>query len=260
MLAILSLLVVVVVSLSIVKVATTALVLTGLSTPLARFQARSAFTGAGFTTTESERVVGHPVRRRIIMLLMLMGNAGLITAVSSLMLSFVNNGATTWQGTVFRFVFLFGGLGAIWLLSSSVWLDRRMTGIIQWALKRFTDLELRDYAGLLHLTGEYVVAELNIREGDWLSGRPLKQLRLSDEGVLVLGIERTDGKYIGTPRGDMQLSEGDLAIVYGRQENLKRLDDRRQGSKGAWDHVKAVEEQIKERDQAVEETTDNANR
>ena len=84
MVAIISLLTVLVLSLLVVRVATVALTLTGLSKQLARFQARSAFTGSGFTTTESEKVVHHPVRRRIIMLLMLLGNAGIVTAMSSL--------------------------------------------------------------------------------------------------------------------------------------------------------------------------------
>jgi len=48
------------------------------------------FTGVGFTTSESEKVVSHPVRRRILLMLMLLGNAGIVTAVSSLIVSFVD--------------------------------------------------------------------------------------------------------------------------------------------------------------------------
>lgn len=92
MLAILSLLVVVVLSILVTRVATIALTHTGLSREAARSQARSAFTGAGFTTSESERVLSHPVRRRIVMLLMLLGNAGFVTAVSTLILTFVSPG------------------------------------------------------------------------------------------------------------------------------------------------------------------------
>ena len=61
----LTLLVVIGVSLLITRIATLALAATGLSTESAKFQARSAFSGAGFTTHEAENVVGHPVRRRI---------------------------------------------------------------------------------------------------------------------------------------------------------------------------------------------------
>lgn len=56
MFAIASLLVVLVLSLLVTRIATVALTHTGLSREVARFQARSAFSGVGFTT--SEVVVG----------------------------------------------------------------------------------------------------------------------------------------------------------------------------------------------------------
>ena len=80
MLPVISLLVALTFALVITRVATVALTLTGLPKQSARFQARSAFTGTGFTTGEAESVLGHPVRRRIIMLLMLLGNLGLVTS------------------------------------------------------------------------------------------------------------------------------------------------------------------------------------
>lgn len=63
-------------SLVVTRLATTALHLTGLSWEAANFQARSAFTGTGFTTAEAEKVTGHPVRRRIITWLMIARSAG----------------------------------------------------------------------------------------------------------------------------------------------------------------------------------------
>ena len=89
MAALVSVLIAVILSLLVTRVAAEALTLTGLSHASASFQARSAFTGAGFTTAESESVVEHPVRRRIIMLLMFLGNAGVVTVISSLVLTFV---------------------------------------------------------------------------------------------------------------------------------------------------------------------------
>jgi len=73
-------------SILITRVASIALTHTGLSRESAKFQARSAFTGVGFTTTESEKVVNHPVRRRILLLLMILGNAGIIKGVASLII------------------------------------------------------------------------------------------------------------------------------------------------------------------------------
>lgn len=128
MVAIISLLVVITVSILMTRVATIALVHTGLSQPAARFQARSAFTGAGFTTQESERVVNHPVRRRIILLLMLLGNAGIVTAVSSLILTFVEHDDPS--SLAFKVVLLLLGLVLLWALAMSHWVDRHLSRII----------------------------------------------------------------------------------------------------------------------------------
>ena len=92
MAAVFTVLLVLAMSLVVVRVATVALTLTGLSKDLAEFQALSAFTRSGFTTKESEEIVNDPVRRRIIMFLMLAGNAGVVIAVASLLASFLQTG------------------------------------------------------------------------------------------------------------------------------------------------------------------------
>lgn len=242
MFAVFSLLLVIVVSLLVVRVATVALVLTGLSQQLARFQARSAFTGSGFTTSESEKVTQHPLRRRIIMLLMLVGNAGFVTAVSSLMLSFINNEAAT-SPVWFRLLALAGGVSLLWVVAHSKWIDRHMTHLIEWGLKRWTDLEVRDYSGLLHLAKGYSVVEMEVGPQDWLADQQLATLKLADEGVLILGLEKAGGDYLGAPRGQTKLAVGDVVIMYGPSDVLQNLDERRSGSDGNWDHHKAVDRQ-----------------
>ncbi len=84
LMTVLPVLVIVLISMLVGRVATTALTLTGMSREQARFQARSALTGAGFTTTESESIVTHPVRRRIVMLLMLTGSAGIVSVIGTI--------------------------------------------------------------------------------------------------------------------------------------------------------------------------------
>src|SRR5204863_2675004 len=88
MVALISVLVIVLLSVLITRVATVALALTGMSRESARFQARSALSGVGFTTSEAEAVVSHPVRRRIIQILMVLGSAGIVGGAASLIISF----------------------------------------------------------------------------------------------------------------------------------------------------------------------------
>ncbi len=240
MIAILSLLMIVLVGLIITRVATAALVSTGLSRESARFQARSAFTGAGFTTSEAESVVSHPVRRRIVMSLMLAGNAGIATVAAGLLLGF--GGAEEGSGLALRFGFLVGGLFLIFSLARSKWVDRRLRRLISAVLRRTTDIEVRDYAQILHVAGEYVIDELLVQESDWICGRSLGEVKLRDEGIVVLGIERA-GQYHGTPSGDTVLDCGDTLVLYGRRESIADLDLRVEGSAGDRAHERQTRDQ-----------------
>jgi hypothetical protein len=229
------------VSLLITRVGTSALVHTGLSRQVARFQARSAFFGVGFTTSESEKVVNHPVRRRIVLWLVLLGNAGIVTVLASIVLS------ARGDITPSKLAILAGGLAALALLARSRLLERGIDA----ALQRWTDLEVRDYADLLHLSGDFTVAELSVDADDWLAERTLGELHLRDEGVVVLGITRAGGVWIGAPDGHTVLHAGDVLVVYGREDRVEELDDRRPDSSGDRAHQQAVAEQ--ERFEAAEE-------
>lgn len=242
MISVISLLVVVILSILLTRIATVALSSTGLSREVARFQARSAFSGTGFTTSESERVVRHPIRRRILMTLMLLGNAGVITAISSLILAFVNSSQTGWPLWL-KLTTLLTGLILLWGVASSRWVDHHLSLIIGRALKRYTAIEVRDYASLLNLTGEYVIVELFVETDDWLANKTLSEARLWDEGILVLGIQRSDGSYLGAPVGATSISPGDTLVAYGRIVALEEIDVRRRGWIGEHQHVEAVAEQ-----------------
>src|SRR5919201_1567697 len=89
--AVVAVLIVLAVSL-VARVGGVALTLTGMSRESQRFQARSAFFGVGFTTGEAEAVVSHPVRRRIIMWLIVLGNAGVVSTMGTLVISFAGGG------------------------------------------------------------------------------------------------------------------------------------------------------------------------
>jgi hypothetical protein len=207
---------------------------------VARFQARSAFTGAGFTTSEAESVVSHPVRRRIVAWLMLAGNIGIVTAMSSLMLSFVDmrGSPSTWLSLGF----LLAGLVSLLVLSSSAWVDRHLCRAISWALKRFTQLDTRDYARLLHLREDYGVSDLHVQAGEWMAGRTLAAAGLSEEGILVLGIECPGGQFIGAPAQDTEIRERDRILLYGRTPRIAEIDRRRSDGDGERAHLAAIAE------------------
>ncbi len=249
MLAIVSLLVILGLSLLITRIASTALEHTGLSRESARFQARSAFTGVGFTTNEAEQVVNHPVRRRIVLILMLLGNAGIVTSISSLILSFVSTGDRT--GLLVRMSVLALGVALLLVAANSRWVDARLSIIIRWALRRYTTLDIKDYASLLHLAGDYRISELRLESEDWLAGKTLKNAKLSDEGIHVLGIQPRKAPYKGALTGDTVLRAGDTLILYGRSPAIKELEARHKGIHGDIDHNRAVAEERRIRETSV---------
>ena len=231
-------------SLVVTRIATVALAHTGLSWEAARFQSRSAFTGTGFTTREAESVVDHPVRRRIVMMLMVVRSAGLVTVLVSLVLSFAGGQAEGHR--LERLGWLLVGVGVLYLLSVSRPVDLALRRAISWALDRWTSLEVRDYTSLLRLSGDYTVMELQIEEGDWLAGKELAECQLPEEGVTVLGIYRASGRYVGVPQASTEVRADDTLILYGRGSALQDLDTREAGLSGEAAHERAVDEQQRE--------------
>ena len=230
------LVVVALVSLLITRIATVVLTVTGMPRPAARFQARLV-SGVGSTTSESEFVVSHPVRRRVVMALMLVGNVGLATAVAGMLGGFARADAGE---SATRLFLLMAGLAAVYALSRSAVVDRHLTRLIGRILTNYTQLDVTDVGRLLHLSGPYSVGEVAVEEGAWLSGGSFKELALRDEGIVVLGVARKGGSYLGVPEAATVAAPGDTLIVYGRDEAVAQLAARSVGQQGRREHEAAV--------------------
>ena len=252
MIAVATLLIVVTITLVINRIGAIALVATGLSMEVAHFQARSALTGVGFTTSETELIVQHPSRRRIVLLLMLVGNAGLATIIATLVLGLT--GEQDAGSLLLRIVTLIVGIVVLLLLFRSRRVDRGLTRLITAALRRFTTLDVRDFVQLLDLAADYTVAELAVESDSWVAERELTDLHLPQEGVLVLGVRRADGTFIGAPRGHTAIHEHDTLVVYGFADVIADLGRRKIGFEGDRAHAEFMET-IVER-QAAEDESD----
>lgn len=230
MAAVVSLVVIVMLGLLVTRVATVALTMTGMSLDHARFQARSALTGTGFTTSEAEAIVNHPARRRIVMVLMLVSGAGALSVIGTLILSF--SGVDSAQGGLRRAAVMVAAMVALLWLAKSRVIDAALRRVIERVLSRVADLEVNDYAALLHLRGQWRVVQLPVAEEDWLASRPLGRLRLPEEGVAVLGVEHPDGTWAGAPKEEMRVRAGDVVVLYGRQAAIDDIAARLHGDDG----------------------------
>ncbi|ASC70477.1 hypothetical protein XM38_014160 [Halomicronema hongdechloris C2206] len=87
------------------------------------------------------------------------------------------------QSNLLRLGLIVVGIGFIWVLSRSRWVNRWLSRGIDWALQHWTRLNVRDYASLLQLSQDYQVSELLIVYGRWstVSELDFRQANLAGE-------------------------------------------------------------------------------
>lgn len=213
--SVLVLILIVVVSYLIVTAGATAYELTGLDRETARFQALSAFTGAGFTTRVSQRVVGHPVRRRITSTLIILGYGGTASVIASLVTSIdMDNSVATLIN-----------LGILVAFGVICWVLLRRFGhllvgdvIRRILLPRLTGDRVPHEELLLYKAG-YGITRIEVPAHSRVIGRTLRELDLRTFNIQVLAVEE-DGDVHPIPDPNWRFEEGNHLIVYGE---LKRV-------------------------------------
>ncbi|MFT5050607.1 MAG: hypothetical protein ACI8QZ_002009 [Chlamydiales bacterium] len=259
-----ALIVIVAVSGIIVRAGGLALYKTGLSMDSAMFQSQSAFMGVGFTTAESESVVSHPVRRRIIRILMLLGFVAVTSTLGTLVSSFAQPSASTVEPLT-KVGALALGIVVIWLTFRTRAFERVLNTIITTALEHTSELHIVDYEEVLKLNKGYAVAQVTIDQGSWLAERSLRQMELAAEGLLVLSILRSNGSTLATPSSSARLEVGDRIMCYGRSDVLSNIGARTDDAHGERAHDLAVrkqrlvqvEERAEDRLEQLEESSDD---
>ena len=242
MVEILTLVIIVILSLLVVRVGAIALLKTGLSAEAAGFQAQSAFMGVGFTTTEAETVVNHPLRRRIVRALMLFGWVATTSTVGTMIITFAQSDEGGMPRTT-KLVILGAVLAVLWMGKHIRPMDRLLDKVIAVALERMTHLQIIDFEEMLDLDKGYTIAYVMVDDGGWMRERTLREAGLAEEGVLVLSITRENGHVLGTPASRTKLLPGDRLLCYGLQDDLSRLAGRRSGEEGDHDHELAKRRQ-----------------
>lgn len=221
--SVLAFLIIVLLALLAVQLGTNALVLTGMSLPAARFQAASAFFGTGFTTKEAEMVVNHPVRRRIILHLIIAGNIGLTSAAATLIVTFVQRGDRPAAQNLTLILLLVIGVLALGMLFKLAVVKKPIDVVMRKALEGAGVLRAVDYEVLLKVRHGFCVSDLEIAEGHPLAGKALKESRPSDAGIVVLGIYHRGDRFEGAPSKDAIINAGDTIMVYGSEEAVNGL-------------------------------------
>jgi len=88
---------------------------------------------------------------------MIIGNAGIVTVISSLILTFVL--PDTLSSKLYGLLVVVIGMLILWWAVHSDVVDRALSKVINKMLTRYTVLEIQDYAAVLHLKDSYKISE-----------------------------------------------------------------------------------------------------
>jgi len=198
-------------SFMIVRAAAIALMMTGLDKDRAKFQALSAFSGTGFTTHEAESVMKHPLRRKIVSWLMVLGNAGIVTVIVSSTSSLVSSKGSD---IAVNGLLLVAGVLIIYNLATRSRLISTWEAFVEKRLMKSRAFEEGDTEDLLHFIEGYGLVKVMVGEDSFLLDRSLNEFHLPQQGLLVLGIER-ERKWVPVPHATEKIMAGDRLIVYG---------------------------------------------
>lgn len=207
------------ISFLVVRAAGVALMMTGMEWKRARFQALSAFSGIGFTTKESESVINHPVRRKIVTWLMIFGNAGIVTVIVT-----ATSSLATSHGfeLPINLIVLAVGIFVIYKIASYKKFTKKWERFIEKKLIKSPVIEEATIEDQLHFLEGYGVVKKIVEKNSSLIGSTLSDWKLNEKGVLVLGIERGK-KWLPIPKATEIIEENDRLIVYGLHKTLREL-------------------------------------
>lgn len=194
---------------------------TGLSKTKAFFQTISLFTGVGFTTVESETITCNPVRRRIALSCMIVGNLLsilVITLLINIISSFkVDDIRDSWQtlaiaGGVFVLILVFFNLPFI---------AKPLENIVrELGTKFYTSKTRGNVISILDNYSDDCIAEvLIVKTPELLKNKTLMEANIKHQyGINVMFVRRRK-KNMAVNR-DTIIQEGDKVVVFGHRSAI----------------------------------------
>ena len=226
--------IVLIASFIIVRIGAVAFQLTGLEWSLAKFQSLSCFSGTGFTTKEAELITNDPRRRRIASILIVLGNAGLVTMIAT-----VASALNPEQVLIVRFsesflpfsipsamvpwinlIVIIVGLLVIYKISTNRKIAGRITRYLRKRIRKKELLKPVSFEELLFLTGGYGITRIEVCENSPLIDRTLMESDLRKNDITVLAVVR-GSETMPNPTALVTIHKGDELIAFGKLQNIR---------------------------------------
>jgi hypothetical protein len=202
-----------------VRIGAFALVLTGMETEAATFQALSAFSGTGFTTSETERVVRHRSRRHIISILIILGNAGLVAIIGSLVVALGQDLGFTWF--LIQLAVIIFGIFVLYRLVIRSRLGNTLLDRLRKPLLRRIVMDAPPFEEIMHIGGQWGINLVTIGKGSTYVGASVADITAAVD-VEVLGLDRVDS-FVSRPESNVEIHERDRLLVFGTTQSMKKL-------------------------------------
>ncbi len=217
-----------------IRVGAIAFELTGLEWSFAKFQALSCFTGTGFTTKEAELVVGNPQRRRIASVLMVFGNAGLVTLIATFANTLRPNiivptftipflpvifpsRILPWANLLILVVFSY----FIYRLFTRTKFTKKLTDKLRSIVLKKEIVKSVSFEELIVATGGYGVSQIEVCKDSPALDKTLREANLRKYDITILAIERK-GDTIPNPPADTKIQLKDNLVCFGKLENIRK--------------------------------------
>jgi hypothetical protein len=190
---------------------------TGMERSRARFQALSAISGTGFTTSHSEEVVNNPKRRSIVSYLIIIGNAGILSFLVAILI-YVREGLSLPSKEI---IIATVCLIILLVLVNRLGLINKITGLIVTMIKARIKSRLK-IAQIFYHNDDVTVMKLKTL-GTFTGKVDIPNIAaLQSKGLNIIAIER--GKtIIKNPGPETVLTAGDMIICAGDVQALSEF-------------------------------------
>ncbi|KIL36313.1 hypothetical protein SD71_08590 [Cohnella kolymensis] len=200
----------------VIEIATVLMRATGLDYDISRFQVVSMLTSTGFTTKESELILGHPLRRRLGIFLILFGIFSFAVIISSISSILVPD---------FRISYL----SIIPIVLAVLLYCLRIPSVESFLVAKFKqnleqkfDVHELPIAEVMLLSDTDTFIDIPIGKESGLIGQTLEKSCDKDGDINLLFIKRGT-ETVRRERLQTKLEPGDLLYVYGDQLEIQRL-------------------------------------
>lgn len=180
---------------------------TGVDRSKARFQTLSALTGTGFTTTESEDIVNHTKRRRIITWLIFIGNTGILAFIITAIL-FVRAGLTA--PSLLQILVVIGVLVLLTLAIVFKLIDRLTNFVLRITVKNGDTIYVRK---ILYKTEKYEIFSLKYDKSRSVRQISSEMSPTAKEDIWLLAIEKGT-ELITSLDDETPINTGEVVICF----------------------------------------------